>query len=204
MIKVKICGVKDQTILEAALKNDADYIGFMFYDKSVRFIDLDKACHLRNKIKGASKAVAVVVDADDELIKLIVKKVKPDLIQAHGKESPQRIKNLKQTLGLPIIKAVNVESESDIKKANLYDIADFIMFDSKTSGSGKAFNWSWLNSNQLPQNWILAGGLNIANLAEAIAISGASFVDVSSGVEASYGNKDPKLVEEFLIKAKVL
>lgn len=204
MIKVKICGVKDQAILETALRNGADYIGFMFYSKSPRFINLDEAATLRRQIKGNTKIVAVVVDADDEFLNIMVKKINPDLIQAHGKESPQRIKQLKQFLGIPIIKAINVENENDIKQAALYEAADFIMFDAKTSGSGKVFNWNWLGSHPLPQNWILAGGLNTANLIEAIATSNANFVDVSSGVEASAGNKTQNLVEEFLTKAKTL
>lgn len=209
MIKVKICGVQTKEVLEAALASGADYIGFMFYPQSKRFISLDQAASLRKLIKLPTQTVAVVVDGDDALLSEIVTRIKPDFIQAHGKESPARIAEIKQKFSVPLIKAIGVETAADIDKALAYEAADKILFDNKQGGSGESFNWHLLGeSRSLPQNWFLAGGLNQANLAQAVQESGAGFVDVSSGVEDNIdsdgGNKTPARVQEFLMKAKTL
>jgi phosphoribosylanthranilate isomerase len=204
MIKVKICGVKTEEVLEAALHAGADYIGFMFYPQSKRYISLNQAARLRKAIKGRAALVAVVVDGDDALLKEITTAIKPDFIQAHGSESPQRIADIRQNFKLPIIKAIGVRDRGDIEKAQTYKAADRILFDNEKGGSGKNFDWGLLSKVPNPKNWLLAGGLNQANLEAAVRASGATSVDISSGVEDSNGSKTPQRVREFLTKAKTL
>ena len=208
MVEVKICGVRTKEVVEVAILSHADYIGFMFYPQSPRFIPLDKARGLSALTKSSrTKNVAIMVDGDDDFIQQIIDAIKPDMLQAHGQESPQRIADIKARFGLPIIKALAVEKAQDIARADDYAIADMILFDTKTSqkgGSGEAFDWRLLAQKKLPPSWILAGGLNKDNIAQAVQMTQAARVDVSSGVESALGVKDPLLVKDFLSRAKQL
>lgn len=211
MIQVKICGITTSEVLEVALSEGADFVGFIFYPPSKRFIELDSAAALRQKINGRAKVVAVVADEGDERLAQIVEQVQPDFIQAHGAESPARIAAIKKTFGLPVIKAISIHAPADAATPRNYPAADHFLFDAppqksvEKGGTGLPFDWSWLAQTEpLPQNWFLAGGLKEANLQQAIDLSGAAAVDVSSGVEDAKGNKDPQLVRRFLQKAKSL
>ena len=202
MMKVKICGVKTEEIIQTALDYGADYIGFNFYPKSKRYLTLNEAERLREFVKPSAQLVAVVVDGTDDFLAEIVKRVKPDMIQAHGAETPARIEQIKNRFGLPVIKALGVESVKDIESSHLYGAADSILFDNKKGGSGVPFDWNLLEGVPLPKNWILAGGVNEANLDEVMALSHLMCIDVSSGVEDRAGKKTQGLVRAFLIKAK--
>ena len=202
MMKVKICGVKTEEIIQTALDYGADYIGFNFYPKSKRYLTLNEAERLRKFVKPSAQLVAVVVDGTDDFLAEIVKRVKPDMIQAHGAETPARIEQIKNRFGLPVIKALGVESVKDIESSHLYGAADSILFDNKKGGSGVSFDWNLLEGVSLPKNWILAGGVNEANLDEVMALSHLMCIDVSSGVEDRAGKKTQGLVRAFLTKAK--
>ncbi len=201
---------------DVAVKTGADYLGFMFYHKSARYIELQTAQHLRSEIPSSVKVVAVVVDAGDEQLAQIIQQVEPDMIQAHGAESPARIEDIRTRYGCEVIKAIPVASARDVEQARLYQrCADVILFDTKTrsetsskkdisGGAGQSFDWHCLAHAELPPHWMLAGGLNVENLTQAVRVSGASCVDVSSGVESRRGEKDSRLVAEFLEMAKAL
>ena len=207
MIEVKICGVKTAPVFEAALEGGADYIGLMCYQQSPRYLAPAEARALGALAMGAAKIVAVVVNADNGWLDQIMRDVDPDFIQAHGEESPARIAEIKQSYRRPIIKAIAISRAQDIATAQCYTAADIILFDAKSDqrgGVGQCFDWRLLGGQQLPQRWMLAGGLNIHNLSTAIKASGASCVDVSSGVEVARGCKTPDLVKAFLKKAKSL
>ncbi len=212
VIGVKICGIKTKSVRDAAIKFGADYLGFMFYKKSPRYIALQAACDLRADIPPSVQTVAVIADADDEQLSQIVQQIKPDMIQAHGQESAARLQNMRARYGCRVAKAIPVACAQDVLQARAYArAADMIVFDAKTGsdlsvagGTGKSFDWRWLADVDISLPWMLAGGLHAGNLAEAVRISHAPCVDVSSGVESQRGKKDPRLVAEFLRAAKAL
>ena len=214
VIGVKICGIKTKSVRDVAIKAGADYLGFMFYKKSARCVDLATARSLRADVPAKIKVVAVVVDAGDDELAQIIEQVKPDMIQAHGSESPARIQEIRELYGCEVIKTIPVERAQDVVEARLYqDHADVILFDAQSplkddisGGTGRSFDWHILAEAELPSplRWMLAGGLNVKNIAEAVRVSGAYCVDVSSGVESGLGEKDPCLVSEFLDMAKAL
>ena len=207
MAQVKICGLSTSTTLQAALEAGADFVGLMFYPKSPRNVSLEHAAVLATQAKGRAKIVAVVVDADDALLKSIMNSAKPDFIQAHGSETPQRIAEIKNQTGARVIKVIKVKDAGDVALAKDYRaVADLIMFDPKAAedmlpgGNGVAFNWNLLNGKD--GQFMLAGGLNPENVAEAIRLTRAPIVDVSSGVETTPGVKDIGLIRKFIEAAK--
>jgi len=207
MAKVKICGLSTSTTLQAALEAGADFVGLMFYPKSPRNVSLEHAAVLAAQAKGRAKIVAVVVDADDELLKSIMNSAKPDFIQAHGSETPQRIAEIKNQTGARVIKVIKVKDAGDVALAKDYRaVADLIMFDPKAAedmlpgGNGLSFDWNLLNGKD--GQFMLAGGLNPENVAQAIRLTRAPIVDVSSGVETTPGAKDIGLIRKFIEAAK--
>ena len=207
MAQVKICGLSTSTTLQAALEAGADFVGLMFYPKSPRNVSLEHAAVFATQAKGRAKIVAVVVDADDALLKSIMNSAKPDFIQAHGSETPQRIAEIKNQTGARVIKVIKVKDAGDVALAKDYrSVADLIMFDPKAAedmlpgGNGVAFNWNLLNGND--GQFMLAGGLNPENVAQAIRLTRAPIVDVSSGVETTPGVKDIGLIRKFIEAAK--
>ena len=213
MIGVKICGIKTKSVRDVAIKAGADYLGFMFYKQSARCIDLTTARSLRAEVPAKIKVVAVVVDAGDDELAQIIEQVKPDMIQAHGSESPARIQEIRELHGCEVIKAMPVARAQDVVAARLYHHADVILFDTQSpvkgdvsGGTGQSFDWHILAEAEPPPppRWMLAGGLNVKNIAQAVRMSGAYCVDVSSGVESRLGEKDPCLVSEFLNLTKTL
>jgi phosphoribosylanthranilate isomerase len=204
----KICGLSTPEAVSAAVAGGASHVGFMFFDKSPRNLHPELAARLAEPLRARSpvKVAAVMVDPSDAEVAEIVRVLKPDLIQLHGKESPERTAAVRAMTGLDVIKAVGVRDASDIAAALKYeDAADHLMFDAKApegadrpGGHGARFDWTLLDGLSLKHPWFLAGGLDPWNVAEAIRASRSPIVDVSSGVERGPGVKDPHLITAFL------
>ncbi len=208
--KVKICGLKTEAALEAALAGGADYVGLVFFAPSPRNITPEAASPLADKARGRAKIVALLVDPDDALIDAVIAAVDPDLLQLHGEETPERVAEVRRRWGKPVMKAIKVATAEDALAALDYaDAADLILFDarpprdsSRPGGHGTAFDWHILDGIKGRLPFMLSGGLTPDNVAEAIRITGAPMVDVSSGVERRPGEKDPELIRRFLQAAK--
>ena len=207
---VKICGLSTPEALDVALEEQADMAGFVFFPPSPRNLSLDAAHALGERVRGRAKKVALTVDADDELLTAIVRALSPDFLQLHGKESPERVSNIKARFGLPIIKALAIEAKSDFAQVKNYASAgDWILFDAKApadatrpGGLGKPFDWALLSGAIPGVPVILSGGLNADNVEEALKVTRVAAVDVSSGVESSPGRKDSKKIREFIHAAR--
>lgn len=214
--QVKICGLRSEAALEAALDAGADFVGLVLYPKSPRNVSLDEAEALARHAheQGTAKVVTLLVDPDDALVDSVARRVKPDLIQLHGHETPARAAEIRTRAGLPVMKAVAVAEAEDVAAALTYLApeggADLLLFDAKPpagagalpGGNGLAFDWRILEGLRAKAPFALAGGLNPDNVAAAIALTGAAIVDVSSGVESRPGEKDPGLIRRFLQAAK--
>ena len=207
-VKVKICGVRTPVVIEAAAEEGADFVGLVLFPKSPRHVEIEEARVLAAIAKGKLGTVAVLVDPDDALIDAVVDRVRPDLLQLHGTETPQRVAAIKARAGLPVMKAIAIAEAADVAKANAYaGSADYLLFDAKApasatlpGGNGVAFDWRALKSANAP--FALSGGLTPDTVVEAITLTGASLVDVSSGVETAPGEKDVALVRRFIQAAK--
>ena len=210
MTEVKICGLSTPEAVRAALDGRAAFVGFMFFDRSPRNITPDLAARLAAPARGRAKVVAVTVDPDDASLDRIAVVLKPDLIQLHGAETPQRAAQIAARTGAGVIKVAPISESADIDLAGAYDgLVDHLMFEGKPpkdadrpGGIGASFDWSLLAGRRFERPWFLAGGLDPWNLAEAVRLSGAPLVDVSSGVERGAGLKDPGLISAFLDAAR--
>jgi len=210
-VLVKICGLSTPPTLDATIATGADLAGFVFFPKSPRHIDLDTARRLGEQAAGRIQKVALTVDADDAALAEIVAALRPDLLQLHGHESPERVGAVKARFGLPVIKAIGVASAADVAAARSYaDVADWLLFDAKPApdatvpgGAGVVFDWELLR-NIAAAKWMLSGGLDPDNVAAALAQTGAPAVDVSSGVEAARGVKDAEKIAAFVAAARAL
>ena len=210
--EVKICGLSTAETVEAAIAAGAGFVGLVFYPKSPRNISLERARVLADQARGRAKIVALIVDADDTLVDDIAMQVEPDLFQAHGGESAERIGQISRRTGISVIKAIKLGAPGDLAAAQPYrGIASFIMYDAKLpqgfvdalpGGNGVAFDWSLLKGSQRQERFILSGGLTPGNVAEAIHITQAPVVDVSSGVERAPGIKDIGLIRKFIEAAR--
>ena len=208
--KVKICGLKTEAALEAALAGGADFVGLVFFPPSPRNVTPAVAKTLAARARGRAKIVALMVDPDDALIAQVVASVAPDLIQLHGHETPTRVAEIRTRWGIPVVKAVPVETAEDAHAARQFSpAADLILFDAlapadsaRPGGNGAPFDWRTLLGVTEGMPFVLSGGLTPDNVAEAIRLTGATTVDVSSGVESSPGEKDPELIRRFLRAAK--
>ncbi|MFC7065745.1 phosphoribosylanthranilate isomerase [Brucella rhizosphaerae] len=202
---IKICGLKTPEAVEAALNGGATHIGFIFFPKSPRHLTPADAGRLREAAQNRAKVVAVTVDADDATLDEIVLELKPDMLQLHGHETPQRVADVKKRYGLPVIKAFAVREASDLDAITPYKgIADRFLFDAKPpkgadlpGGNGVSFDWTLLDALDADVDYMLSGGLNAGNIAEALQKTRAPGIDVSSGVERAPGEKDVRLIEEF-------
>ena len=211
-IEVKICGLRDEAALDAALAGGADYVGFVFFARSPRNILPQAARILADRARGKAKVVALFVDPDDALLAEVVDAVAPDFVQLHGTETPARVGEIAQRFGRPVMKAVVVADAEDVQAALAYvGIADRILFDAKAAqddagalpgGNGVAFDWQALAGLDGRIDYMLAGGLHPGNVADAIRSTGTRAVDVSSGVESRPGEKDPDLIRRFIHAAK--
>ncbi|PHP28964.1 phosphoribosylanthranilate isomerase [Limimaricola cinnabarinus] len=209
-VSVKICGLSDKAGLEAAVAAGARYVGFVFFPKSPRAVTVEQAAALALEVPMGIAKVALVVDADDATLDEIVGAVPLDMLQLHGRETPERVAEIRARYGLPVMKAVGVASKADLAALDSYAaVADQILVDAKApagaalpGGNGLAFDWRLIAGRRWPVPWMLAGGLTPGNLAEAIEKTGARQVDVSSGVESAPGAKDAALVAAFLDAAR--
>lgn len=211
-VEVKICGIKTDSALQAALDGGADYVGLVFHPDSPRNVDLAMARRLAAIARGRAKIVALLVDPDDRLLADVVETVAPDIIQLHGTESPERTAEVAHCYGRPVLKAVKVATAQDAEAADVFQgRAQMILFDAKAppgqgealpGGNGIAFDWHALDGVRGKFPFMLAGGLTPDNVAEAIRLTGPAAVDVSSGVETRPGEKDAGLIRRFLQAAK--
>ena len=207
-VLVKICGINGVAAADAALSAGADYAGLVFYRKSPRNLGIEQATALAARMRGRTRLVALFADAADAEIESAVNAARPDFLQLHGSETPERVGAIRARFGLPVIKAVAVAEASDLAAAARYDV-DMFLFDAKApqdamtpGGLGAAFDWQLLRGRSFSRPWLLAGGLNAGNVARAIRASGAQGVDVSSGVESAPGVKDAGLIADFVTAAR--
>jgi phosphoribosylanthranilate isomerase len=210
-LEAKICGVSTPEAVRAALDGGAAFLGFVFFEKSPRNLALDAAARLAEPVRArGAKVVALTVDPTDAQVDEIVRGLKPDLLQLHGKESPARTREVAVRAGVGVVKALPVAESSDLAVAAAYEpLVEHLMFDAKPpkdaampGGHGRAFDWTLLAGRRFRRPWFLAGGLDPWNVAEAARASGAPMVDVSSGVERGPGLKDPALITAFLDAAR--
>ncbi|HEV2363126.1 MAG TPA: phosphoribosylanthranilate isomerase [Caulobacteraceae bacterium] len=206
MTAAKICGITTPGAVAAALEGGAAFIGFMFFPASPRNVSVAAAADLAAPARGRARVVAVTVNADEDLLDDIAARLRPDLLQLHGEESPARVMAAGARAGARTIKVITVARPEDLAAAAMFeDVADHLMFDarapsgaSRPGGLGAPFDWTVLAGVKPTRPWFLAGGLDPSNVAEAVAVSRAPIVDVSSGVERQPGIKDPDLIRAFL------
>lgn len=213
---VKICGLREEETLSAALEAGADFIGLVFYPPSPRSVDSGAAKNLAEIVKGycVSKKVSTVglfVDPSDQTLEEVLGRVAPDMIQLHGSETPERVRVVGEIYNLPVIKALPVTPALDFNLVAAYDaVSDWLLFDAKPvdsnlpGGTGKTFDWGLLEGRRFSKPWMLSGGLNVDNIAEALGVLRPDAVDVSSGVESVRGVKDSAKIKEFINKIKLL
>ena len=207
---IKICGLSTPETVSAALGAGADMIGFIFFAKSPRNVTVAQAAQLRQAAIGRAQAVAVTVDAPDGFLEDVVVNIKPDILQLHGHETPERVLEVKRRFGLPVMKAISVREAADLQQIAAYrGIADRFLLDAKApqgsalpGGNGVAFDWKLLSQLDPGLNYMLSGGLNVGNAAEALSITHAPGLDVSSGVERAPGVKDVNLIRGFFAAVK--
>lgn len=213
-IDAKICGLSTPETVAAAASGGARFVGFVFYPPSPRHLTPEKAAALAPGVPPSVERVGVFVDPDDDLLGAVLARMPLGLLQLHGSESPDRIAAIKRRFGRPVIKAIPVAGPVDLQRAaGYFAVADWLLFDAKPprqdtsalpGGNGLSFDWALLRQRQWPLPWMLSGGLDPGNLADAARRSGARFVDVSSGVESRPGVKDPAKIRAFLARAREL
>ncbi|MGV8998568.1 MAG: phosphoribosylanthranilate isomerase [Parvibaculaceae bacterium] len=211
-VRVKICGLSTPETVTAAVDAGADYLGFNFFPRSPRYVTPELAATLARLVPDDVLKVALTVDADDATLDAIVAALKPDILQLHGTETPVRLNEIKARYGLTIMKVIPISGPEDMAQVALYhDSADLLLFDAKPpksmenalpGGNGLRFDWSLLAGQKPDTPWMLSGGLDPENVAEAIRITGAEAVDVASGVETAPGLKSPALIASFIRAAK--
>lgn len=208
---VKICGLSTPETLDAALDAGADMVGFVFFPPSPRHLSLEKARELGKLVRGRAIKVALSVDADDTTLANSIEALRPDILQLHGKETVARIRDIKQAFGLQVMKVLGVESVADLARLPGYAaVADRILFDAhapkgatRPGGLGAVFDWHLLENLDLKIPFMVSGGLNAENVAEAVRITRAGGVDISSGVERAPGIKDPDVIRAFIQAARL-
>jgi phosphoribosylanthranilate isomerase len=209
-LTVKICGLKTQDTLEAALAAGADMVGFVFFPPSPRQLGREGARVLGEQVRGRALKVALSVDADNETLGAIVAALQPDVLQLHGRETPERVAVVRSRFGLPVMKALPIAIRADVAPARSYArVADRLIFDarapqdaSRPGGLGKPFDWQLLAGLDVPVPFMLSGGLDASNVAEALSVTNAPGVDVSSGVERAPGEKDADKIRAFIAAAR--
>lgn len=207
---IKICGLSTASTMEAALDAGADMVGLVFFPPSPRNLTQGQARELGAQAQGRALKVALCVDADDAYLDAAVEACRPDLLQLHGKETPARVLELKARYGLPVMKAIHVSGREDLAAVAPFEgVADRLIFDARPpkgailpGGNGAAFDWAILDHVETRLPWMLSGGINPDNVAQAIAATGARGVDVSSGVERAPGVKDEALIRLFVERAR--
>lgn len=203
---IKICGLTTADTLAAALDGGADFVGAVVFPPSPRHIAPDVAGELFEAARGRARIVAVVVDPDDALLESIGRMLRPDLVQLHGRETPERMAAVRALTGAGVIKALPIRTSEDLDAAEAWEPhVDHLMFDAKPpegsvlpGGVGRSFDWSLLSDRAFKKRWFLAGGLNPDNVVQALALTAAPMADVSSGVESAPGVKDAARIAAFL------
>ena len=209
-MKVKICGLRSRAEMQAAADCGADYVGLVFYPRSPRHVSLADAKWIAGGIPEGLTRVALVVDADDATLAALLEAIPIDILQLHGQETPERVETVRATFGKQVMKAVGLATEADLPVLETYaGVADRLLIDARPpadadlpGGNGVAFDWRLLDGARLGVPWMLAGGLTPENVAEAVLVTGAREVDVSSGVEISPGYKDPERMAAFVAAAR--
>lgn len=205
-IRVKICGITNKQDMDAIIKYDAHYAGLMFFEKSPRFVETKLARQLSLHAGNKIKKVAVAVNPDTRFLDEIVENVPLDFIQLHGEETPERVKEIKLKYQLPVIKAIGISEAKDLKLVSIFsEVSDQLLIDAKPpkssilpGGNGLSFDWNLIKNIEFDCPWLLAGGLNSKNAANAIDLTGATQLDLSSGVERSPGVKDENKIASFM------
>lgn len=209
-ILVKICGLSTPETVEAALGAGADMLGFVRFDRSPRHISLETARSLGRQVGARARKVLLTADASDAALSSAIEALEPHMLQLHGRETSERIAALKARFGLPVMKAIAVGSRADLAQIASYrGVADLLLLDSRPAegsmlpgGTGAMFDWSWLEGYDFSGPWMLAGGLDPANVGAALAATRAGGVDVSSGVESAPGVKDVNKIAAFIVRAR--
>ncbi|MDE0765794.1 MAG: phosphoribosylanthranilate isomerase [Amylibacter sp.] len=205
-MRVKICGLTTLETLSAAVASGASYVGFVFFEKSPRHLRIKQASIMAKSVPTGICKTALVVDPTDQELDTLLGAVPIDMIQLHGHETAERVSEVKQRFGLPVMKAVGISDETDLNQLNEYSrVSDQILVDAKPpkdanipGGNGLAFDWRLIAGRRWPTPWMLAGGLTNKNVAEAARLTGARQFDVSSGVETLTGVKDIQLISDFI------
>ncbi|MGJ3260078.1 MAG: phosphoribosylanthranilate isomerase [Rhodospirillales bacterium] len=206
---VKICGLREAGHVDAAVTAGAGLTGFVFFERSPRHVRIPDAAALTARVPEGVRKVALTVDADDETLRAIVEGAGIDTLQLHGSETVERVNRVREAFGLPVIKALPISTADDVAAAKAYEgHADMLLFDAKPSkeatrpgGNAESFDWTLLQDAGFRVPWLLAGGLDAGNVADAVRISGASMVDVSSGVEDAPGRKNTQKIRDFIAAA---
>lgn len=205
-VKAKICGISTPDAMQAALAGGARWVGLVFFPKSPRNVSIATAAELSRMVGTGTRVVGLFVDPTDALLDEVTGQVPLDLIQLHGSETPDRVAAIKARFNLPVMKAVKVAEAADLDAAKIYEpVADLLLFDAKPpkgavlpGGNGVSFDWSLLTGRTWAKPWMLSGGLDPDNVTDAIRATGATSVDVSSGVEDAPGVKSPARIRAFL------
>ncbi|MGE0153113.1 MAG: phosphoribosylanthranilate isomerase [Reyranellaceae bacterium] len=213
-VLAKICGINSPEAMAAAIAGGAAYVGLVFYPPSPRHVTPERAAQLAAAVPEHVAKVGLFVDADDETLQRVLDIVPLDILQLHGSETPQRVADVKKAFGLQVMKALRIAGPDDVAgAAEFATVSDRLLFDAQApadmagalpGGNGLAFDWQLLAAKEWPLPWMLSGGLTAETLAEAVAATGAACVDVSSGVEAARGVKDPEKIRQFLAVAASL
>jgi len=213
-VDAKICGINSAPALAAAVAGGARFVGFVFYPRSPRALDAESAAALVGQVPRGITRVGLFVDEPNETFDAILRHVPLDMLQLHGQETPARIAEIRRRFGRPVMKAIKVAAAPDVESATAFDgTADWLLFDAKAppqmtgalpGGNALSFDWTLLSDRRWNRPWMLSGGLNAGNLADAVRMTGAGAVDVSSGVEDRPGVKSPAKIEEFLKLARSL
>jgi len=207
---IKICGLNAPESVDAALEAGADAVGFVFFPPSPRHLGFEAARALGARVRDRALKVALAVDAADEWLAAVIEALRPDMLQLHGKETRDRVVMVRTRFGLPVIKALPIAERADLAPIRLYaSVADRLLFDARApreatrpGGLGKSFDWRLLEGIDPGVPFMLSGGLDAGNVAEALRITNAPAVDVSSGVERAPGEKDPDKIRAFVRAAR--
>ncbi len=209
-VEIKICGITSEEAMEAAVEAGADYVGLVFFPPSPRCVTPERAAELVEFLPADLVKVGLFVDPDDSTLDRVLSQVRLDLVQVHGRETPERLEQIRLEYGLPVMKVIPVSEAADLAAANPFlAVADRLLFDAKPpkgatlpGGNAVSFDWTLLQGRKWGLPWMLAGGLTPDNVAEAVRITGARAVDVSSGVESAPGIKDPARIRAFIKAAR--
>ena len=211
-VGVKICGLSDRHGLDAAVRHGARMVGFNFFERSPRHVSFEEVAALTRHVPDGIERVGVTVDAGDDMLRMAIAAGRLSVVQFHGTEDVRRLAEVRERFGVKVMKVIRVAGAEDLRQVSLFGgVADFVMFDAKPpqgatrpGGNATAFDWRILAGHPVASPWILSGGLDAGNLRTAVETSGATMVDVSSGVETSPGHKCAARVAEFMEQAAVI